>query len=106
MNISYQNNGQVYSNNDIFESYFYGNVKSVPSWKKLADRLLAYLCTLLSVLSGAVAKRIYKVSSVALCLVGIIGLIGAMESGAMPLWLGILTSIPLIAIEFFTLRKH
>ncbi|MBQ8309994.1 MAG: hypothetical protein IJX80_03160 [Clostridia bacterium] len=106
MNAYYNKNRYYNSNNDIFESYFYGRTKTAPSWKRLADRLLSYLCIILSVLTGAMAKRLYKAASVALCLVGIAGLIGAMESGTLPLWSGILISIPLLAVEFFTLRKH
>ena len=106
MNAYYNNNEYINSNNDIFEAYFYGSAKTVPAWKKLADNLLAYLSILLSVMTCATAKRIYKAASVALCLVGMIGMIGAMESGAMPLWAGILISLPLIAAEFFVLRKQ
>ena len=106
MNAYYNQKGYYNSNNDIFEAYFYGSAKAAPTWKRIADRLLAYLSIIISVLTCAAAKRLYKASSVALCLVGIVGLIGAMESGMLPLWLGILVSLPLLAVEFFTLRKH
>ena len=106
MNAYYNNSRHYNSNNDIFTAYFYGESVRVPAWKRFVDSLLSYLGILLAALSGTVAKRLYKAASVALCLVGVIGLIGAMESGAISLGLGVLIALPLLAIEFFTLRKH
>ena len=46
-----------------------------------------------------------KVVTVALCLVGLIGIIGGMESGALSLPLGLLFGLLLVGAEFLCLRK-
>ena len=51
MNISYQNNGRIYSNNDIFADYF--NVGARPSkMRKAADAMLAALSLILNFLTA------------------------------------------------------
>ena len=106
MNAYYNNNRCYNSNSDVFEAYFYGQAKTAPAWKKQLELLLSYLCAIITALCSTTAKRLYRVSGVALSLVGIIGIIGAMESNALPLWAGILTALPLLFVEFLCLRRH
>ncbi len=103
MNISYQNNGQVYSNNDIFAEYF--NAGARPSkMRKAADALLAALSLVLAFLTASRTRTVARCVGFGLCLVGFIGIIGAMESGAIALGLGLVLGAALLGIEALLLR--
>ena len=106
MNAYYNKNGYYNSNTDIFEEYFYGHAKAVPAWQKNLDLLLSYLCAIVTALCSVTAKRLYRDFGVALSLVGIIGVIGAMESNILPIWVGILVALPLLGFEFLCLRRR
>ena len=83
MNISYQNNGQVYSNNDIFADYF--NAGARPSkMRKAADACLAALSMIIAFFTAARTRTVARATGFGLCLVSFIGIIGAMEAGAHP----------------------
>ena len=105
MNISYQNNGRIYSNNDIFGDYF--NVSSRPSkMRKAADTLLAALSLILSFLTAARTRVVARALGFGLCLVGFVGVIGAMEAGAISLGFGLLLGGAILGIEFLCLRRQ
>ena len=105
MNISYQNNGRVYSNNDIFTDYF--NVGARPSkMRKAADALLAALSLILSFLTAARTRVAARALGFGLCLVGFVGIIGAMEAGAISLGFGLVLGGAILGIELLCLRRQ
>ncbi len=105
MNAYYNNSKANNSNNDIFRTYLLGEAAPAPAWKRHADTLLAFLVSLITVLAGSTARRIYRVFSVAVLLVSLVGLIAAIEAGNLGLGLGFVLGSALLALEFFTLRK-
>ncbi|MBQ9773652.1 MAG: hypothetical protein IJW30_03215 [Clostridia bacterium] len=106
MNTYYQQNERIYSNNDIFEAYFLTDAKPVTKWKKAADRLLGLLAALISFLTSARVRTFVRVLLVTLSLVGMIGIIGAMESGALGLGAGLGFGALLVSIEVLCLRRR
>ena len=105
MNISYQNNGHIYSNNDIFADYF--NVGARPSkMRKAADAMLAALSLILAFLTSAHTRVVTRTLGFGLCLVGFVGIIGAMESGAISLGFGLLLGGAILGIELLCLRRQ
>ena len=105
MNISYQNNGHIYSNNDIFADYF--NVGARPSkMRKAADAMLAALSLILAFLTSAHTRVVARALGFGLCLVGFVGIIGAMESGAISLGFGLLLGGAILGIELLCLRRQ
>ena len=105
MNISYQNNGRIYSNNDIFADYF--NVCARPSkMRKAADALLAALSLILAFLTATRTRVVLRATGFGLSLVSFVGIIGAMESGAISLGLGLVLGGAILAIELLCLRRQ
>ena len=105
MNVSYQNNERVYSNNDIFCDYF--NVGARPSKiRKAADAMLAALSVILAFLTAARTRVIARAIGFGLCLVGFVGIIGAMETGAISLGFGLVLGAALLGIEALCLRRQ
>ena len=105
MNISYQNNGHIYSNNDIFTDYF--NAGARPSkMRKAADAILAALSLILAFLTSAHTRVVARTLGFGLCLVGFVGIIGAMESGAISLGFGLLLGGAILGIELLCLRRQ
>ncbi len=105
MNTYYQQNGRIGSNNDIFETYFYGETKALPSWKKRLDTILAILAAMVASLTSARARTALRVFGVGASLVGFVGIIGAMEAGSLAILPGILIGILLIGVEVLCLRR-
>ncbi len=106
MNASYEKNVNFNSNNDIFNQYFQNAKQNKNRWKKYADRLFAILATLVLFVTRVQERGLFRIGGIAFCLIGIIGLVGAMESGSTPLWFGILIGILLLAVEYFCLRPR
>ena len=105
MNISYQNNGQAYSNNDIFADYF--NAGTRPSkMRKAADALLAALSLILTFLTAARTRVVAHAIGFGLCLVGFVGIIGAMETGAISLGFGLVLGAAILGIEVLCLHRR
>ena len=105
MNVSYQNNGRIYSNNDIFADYF--NVGARPSkMRKAADAILAALSLILTFLTAARTRVIARTVGFGLTLVGFVGIIGAMEAGTISLGLGLILGAALLGIEVLCLRRQ
>ena len=105
MNISYQNNERVYSNNDIFGDYF--NVGTRTSkMRKAADAMLAVLSLILTFLTAARTRVIARTVGFGLTLVGFVGIIGAMEAGTISLGLGLILGAALLGIEVLCLRRQ
>ena len=104
MNAYYQQNARVNSNNDIFEAYFTEGTVRVSVWKRIADQLLAMLAALLTFAVSAPIRRFLRVGGTAISLVGIIGVIGAIECGTLGIGLGFLIGLGLVGFELFCLR--
>ena len=105
MNISYQNEGRIYSNNDIFAEYF--NAGARPSkMRKAADALLAALSIILAFLTSARTRVVVRALGFGLCLVGFVGVIGAMETGAISLGFGLILGGAILGIELLCLRRQ
>ena len=105
MNISYQNNGRIYSNNDIFADYL--NVGARPSkMRKAADAMLAALSLILAFLTSARTRVVARTIGFSLTLVGFVGIIGAMEAGSISLGMGLVLGAALLGIEVLCLRRQ
>ena len=105
MNISYQNSRRIYSNNDIFADYF--NVGARHSkMRKAADAMLAALSLILAFLTAARTRVAVRAIGFGLCLVGFIGIIGAMETGAISLGFGLILGGAILSIELLCLRRQ
>ncbi len=105
MNVSYQREGRVCSNNDIFEAYFNAGVR--PSkMRKAVDSMLAALSLILAFLTAERTRVIARAVGFGFCLVGFVGIIGAMETGAISLGLGLLLGAALVGIELLCLRRQ
>ena len=105
MNISYQNNGRIYSNNDIFGDYFNTGAR-YSKMRKAADTLLAALSIILAFLTSARTRVVVRALGFGLCLVGFVGVIGAMETGAISLGFGLILGGAILGIELFCLRRQ
>lgn len=105
MNVPYQNNSGVYSNNDIFADYFQVGTKT-SKMRKAADALLAALSCILTFLTAARTRTLARAFGFGLCLVGFVGLIGAMEVGSVSLGLGLVLGAALLGIELLCLRRQ
>lgn len=105
MNISYQNNEHIYSNNDIFADYF--NAGARPSkMRKAADAMLAALSLILTFLTAARTRVAARALGFGLCLVGFVGIIGAMEAGSISLGFGLVLGGAILGIELLCLRRQ
>ena len=101
MNKYYVTNEQFNSNKRIFEAY-YKEAEIKPS---ILQRVADFWLALLSVLTSERARTVAKAASVALCLIGLIGIAGAIENGTLSIGVGILVATVLLGIEFFSLKK-
>ena len=106
MNKYYDNKNEYISNNRIFEAYF-TEVDYVRSpFKKLLDTLLSVLISILAALTSERAKAILRVSTIALCLVGFVGTVGAVERGTLSMGFALLIGLVLVSIEIMCLKKY
>ena len=106
MNAYFEKNETIDSNKRIIEAYFGESVKTVGAGQKLLNSILSWLSVLLRVLSCTAARRIAKATAVAVTLVAFIGVIGAMETGALSLGLGLAIGTILLGVEYLCLRPQ
>ncbi len=106
MNAYYGENKQVVSNKRIYDGFFTENARSESKLQKLLSLLFSFLFSTLSLLTNTTAKRIVKTTVVALSLVGIVGVIGAVECGTLGMGHGLLLGAVFIGIEFLCLYKR
>lgn len=106
MNTYYQNHSQISSNNDIFEEYFFGGARPVSARKRAADRVLAILSAIILFFCSARVRTVARISVVALSLVVLVGIIGAVEHGTLSLGLGLLFGLGMVALEVSCLRRR
>ena len=104
MNAYYEKNENNISNNRIYNSYFQTEAKNELSGRMLLNSIFAALVSLLSLLSSARVRTIVRVCTVALSLVGFVGVIGAVEHGSLTMLGGLLIGIALIGVEYLALR--
>ena len=104
MNVQYQKKQHVDSNIDIIGSFLTNDRESVSSSQKAVDGALSLLAALLTFLSNTRVLAIVRVLTVAFCLVAFVGLIGAMECGAISLGLGVILGAVFLGIELLVLR--
>ena len=106
MNTCFDKKAEFDSNKRIMEAYFGEDAIAENPWRKYAEQFLFLLASLLRICTCAKARRICKAASLAVCLVGFIGIIGAMERGVIGLGLGFLIGAVLIGVEALCLRPH
>ena len=104
MNAYYESNGAFNSNSRIFEGYFTESETHTDrlqrTWKKLFSRMAG----LARALTDSRVCRIAKAISVAVSLVGFVGVIGAMERGGLGIGAGLLIGAALVGLEYLCLR--
>ena len=106
MNKVFANEQYIISNKRIIEAYFTEAEIAPNALRKVLDRICALLVSILSVLTSARAVALFKTAAVVGCLIGFVGLIGAMERGSLSLLGGLLLSVPVIGIEYLTLKSY
>ena len=106
MNAYFDKNSKIISNNRIIEAYFAESAKSPSRLEKAWDLIVALLVSICQALASVKARRIAKVTVVALSLIALAGVIGAIESGFLALWAGLLIGLALVGIEYLCLRPH
>lgn len=92
-----------HSNNRIFDGYF----AEAASEKVNVKRTLREAWRLVKK-AGASArvKRTAKAVAFTGCLLGMLGIIGAMETGSLALGTGVLLGLALLGVEYLCLRNH
>ena len=106
MNTCFDKKANFDSNKRIIEAYFGEDAVCESPLKKYIDQFLFLLAAVLRTLTCTKARRICKALSLAVCLVGFVGIIGAMERGVIGLGLGFLIGLAMIGIEVLCLRPQ
>ena len=106
MNSCFEKNPRFNSNKRIIEAYLYQTEQVATGVQKRRENLLAILSAILSVLSCRAAVRVYRVLGMTLSLVFMVGIIGAMESGNLGLFAGLLLGALAVGVEYLCLRPR
>ena len=106
MNNCMNHSNDFYSNKRIIEAYYGESVKVESVTQKIVDAILFLFSFLWKILSSATVRYIAKLVTMAGCLVGFVGIIGAMERGTLGLLAGILIALPLLVVEYFCLSPR
>ena len=106
MNAYFDHNEQFNTNKRIIEAYFTDVTVAPNRMERAINAVLAFLFACWKVLSGERVVRIAKVSGVALSLIGMVGIIGAIERGTLALWAGLCIGLVLLGIEYLCLRPR
>ena len=106
MNASFEKNGSFNSNNRIFDAYFVESAKPTGAWERIANAMSACVSSAYSIWKYSALSRILRAVGVSASLVGFVGIIGAMERGAIGLGAGLLMGLALVGIEYLCLRKN
>ena len=104
MNAYFDKNRNFNSNNRTYNSYFETQAKPAIRLRTVLEALLTGLLALLSILCGARARVLIRVTAVAIAFVGFIGVIGAVEHGSLTMLGGVLIGSLLIGLEYLALR--
>ena len=105
MNKYFETSDQYISNKRIIEAYFTEAEQTASPLKKGYEALLSFLLSILACLTSTAAKRVYLLSSVALCIVGFFGLVGAVERGALSMIAALLIALVLLGFEVLCLKR-
>ena len=100
MNKTYDDKEYFFSNSGI---YVGSSVAKAVRQKSV--RFASLLLALIGFLTSAKVRVAWKVTATALCLVGMIGIIGGMETGVLSLPLGLIFGLALVGVEFLCLRR-
>ena len=106
MNAYFEKNRSFRSNKRTFKSYYEETAVQANGAQRIADLLLGVLSMLLCAIHRIASSAIAKVLSFALCFVGFVGVIGAMEHGSLGMGTGLLIGAGLLAVEFLLLRPR
>lgn len=104
MNTYMNKSADFNSNSRIFEAYYQEIAKPAGKLQRAVDALLSKLSSFAKAENRAVAIRLAKVAGVAMSMVGLVGVIGAMECGALGLGNGLLIGSLLVGVEYLCLR--
>lgn len=104
MNAYYENFQNKISNSRIIEGTFEELIPERTLGQKLSDAAARVGAKARAILSPAFVRRFAKPTSLALSLVGIAGIIGAIERGRIGVFAGLLGGLLLIALEGLALR--
>lgn len=104
MNAYYENFQNKISNSRIIEGTFEELIPERTIGQKLSDAAARVGAKTKAILSSAFVRRFAKPASLALSLVGVAGIIGAIERGRIGVFAGLLAGLLLIALEGLALR--
>ena len=106
MNAYFDHNERIDTNKRIIEAYF-SDVTTAPGFfTRAADAVLAFLFAMWKALTSDVARRIAKALGVAVSLVGLVGVVGAIERGTLGLGAGLMIGLAIVGIEYLCLRPR
>ena len=100
MNKYFEKNGSFHSNNRIYEGYFTEAEVRNGLGKKVFDLLLF----IVNLLLNETFLRRAKLVVVAASLIGLIGVVGAMDAGSLGMGSGLLIGLVLILVEYLCLK--
>jgi hypothetical protein len=106
MNAYFDHNEKINTNKRIIEAYFADTTVAPGRLSRALDAVLSFLFACWKLLTGESVVRIAKVCGVALSLVGLVGVIGAIEQGTLALGAGLLIGLALLGIEYLCLRPR
>ncbi len=105
MNRSYTENEHFNSNCGIYESFYTEIAEPALAGQNRVDALLCKLLALWQILTGTTARRIARVTVFALCMIGTIGVVGAMELGRISLTAGLLLTVALLSVQCLCFKR-
>ncbi len=107
MNKDYSENRNFVSVNGIMSAFYEEIVCDAETRRSGLEKLLSTVRNAWKILSGARAKALAKVLAAVMSLIGLVGVVGAMELGSISLPAGTLLGLLLILAEYFCIRhKH
>ena len=105
MNKTYDVSERFHSNNGIYDAFYAEVVAPAYRMRKAGESVTAGLAKFRKILIGATAKRLAKVSGVALSLLGIVGAAGGIQSGKLSLLGGLTVTAILLGVEYLCLKS-
>ena len=107
MNKDYSANRSIISNNGIMTAFYEEIVGAAETRRGGFEKLLSAARNAWKILTGARARVLARVLAAVMSLIGLVGVVGAMELGNISLTAGTLLGLLLILAEYFCIRsKH
>lgn len=106
MNAYFENNGAFNSNSRIFEGYFTETETRTGRLQRTWEKLFFRMAGFARALTDSRICRLIKSITVALSLIGFVGVIGAMERGGLGIGAGLLIGVALVGLEYLCLRSR